>query len=319
MPPATGRGSPRSDPRPPPSNSRPEPPGERRRSRSRNTCRRRSPLWRASRLHRAFAEQFVDRSGVRVKTRPVARAARQPHPTARHDVSRGYQCNEAHDPENPPAVPSFHFLSRDEKLQPDLSPQDYCHHWSTSNLSCAPTNAGRLRSARSSPITLPIRSRRKRRACRFRGRGRSSSCARHVASIRLATPARWGCGGARIPPDCQVSESSRMPCESFRSLPERACAKLEPHPIGLLPVMRLICFSRSLLTSWVLKSATSAEEPGPIHRPPEPYPAPRPEVSTLRVGMLPPLTTTAMTSLEIEILTLNHSPDWLYGRSNCAS
>src|SRR5262249_50744903 len=39
---------------------------------------------------------------------------------------------------------------------------------------------------------------------------------------------------------------------------------------GLLPDMLLICLSISLLTSWVLKSATSAEEPGPIHRPTEP-------------------------------------------------
>src|SRR5262245_63272925 len=100
-----------------------------------------------------------------------------------------------------------------------------------------------------------------------------------------------------------------MLCESFPSLLERACAQLESYPVGFLPDMLLISFSILPLTSWILKSATSAEEPGPIHRPTEPYTAPRPELSTLRMGILPPLMKTATTSLEIEVLTLNHSPD----------
>jgi len=56
----------------------------------------------------------------------------------------------------------------------------------------------------------------------------------------------------------------------FRNLPERARAQSELYPLGFLPDMLLICFSILPLTSWVLKSETRAEEPGPIHRPTEP-------------------------------------------------
>src|SRR5215470_15511314 len=87
------------------------------------------------------------------------------------------------------------------KPDQDSSRPDYCHRWSASTLSYAPTTLYRPQFPRLIAIVLPTRFPHKRTNDLYLDRERLNSCLPHAPAGSPQAPARSDCVVAHTPPD----------------------------------------------------------------------------------------------------------------------